>query len=98
MGAAAAYRLAASGLRVLGLDRFDPPHGRGEHAGGSRIIRTAYMEGPEYVPLVRRAYELWHDLEARTGETLLRATGGLMLGRPDTIPVAGALATAREQG
>jgi sarcosine oxidase len=98
MGAAAAYRLAASGLRVLGLDRFDPPHGRGEHAGGSRIIRTAYMEGPEYVPLVRRAYELWHDLEARTGETLLTATGGLMLGRPDTIPVAGALATAREQG
>jgi len=98
MGAAAAYRLAASGLRVLGLDRFDPPHGRGEHAGGSRIIRTAYMEGPEYVPLVRRAYELWHDLEAQTDETLLTVTGGVMLGRPDTIPVAGALSTARAQG
>jgi sarcosine oxidase len=98
MGAAAAHRLATAGLRVLGLDRFEPPHGRGEHAGGSRIIRTAYMEGPEYVPLVRRAYELWHDLQARTGETLLTATGGLMLGRPDTVPVAGALATAREQG
>jgi sarcosine oxidase len=98
MGAAAANRLAASGLRVLGLDRFDPPHGRGEHAGGSRIIRTAYMEGPEYVPLVRRAYELWRDLEAQTGETLLTVTGGVMIGRPDTIPVAGALATARDLG
>jgi sarcosine oxidase len=98
MGAAAAYRLAASGLRVLGLDRFNPPHGRGEHAGGSRIIRTVYMEGPEYVPMVHRAYELWRELEAQTGETLLTVTGGVMLGRPDTIPVAGALATARDRG
>ena len=98
MGSAVAYRLAVGGLRVVGLDRFSPPHGRGEHAGGSRIIRTAYMEGPEYVPLVRRAYELWHELESATGETLLTNTGGLMLGRPDTLPVAGALATARAHG
>jgi sarcosine oxidase len=98
MGAAAAHRLAEAGLSVVGLDRFDPPHGRGAHAGGSRIIRAAYMEGPDYVPLVLRSYDLWRELEAATGESLLTVTGGLMLGRPDSLPVAGALEAARRHG
>jgi sarcosine oxidase len=98
MGAATAYRLASGGLSVIGLDRFSPPHGRGEHAGGSRIIRTAYMEGPEYVPLVHRAYELWRELESLTGETLLTVTGCLMLGRPDSTVVGGALDSVRAHG
>ena len=98
MGAAAANELAARGSRVLGLDRFAPPHDRGAHGGGSRIIRMAYMEGPAYVPLVRAAYPLWRQLEAATGTSLLAPTGGLMLGRSDSFAVAGALATARAQG
>jgi len=63
MGASAAYNLAARGQRVIGLDRYSPPHDRGAHGGGSRIIRMAYLEGAEYVPLVRRSYQLWRDLE-----------------------------------
>jgi sarcosine oxidase len=98
MGAAATWRLAARGADVLGLDRFAPPHHRGAHAGGSRIIRMAYMEGAQYVPLVRRAYPMWRDIEAATGATLLSTTGALMLGRPDTEAVAGSAATAREYG
>jgi sarcosine oxidase len=98
MGSSAAYHLAARGLRVVGLDRFEPPHGRGAHSGGSRIIRTAYMEGAQYVPLVHRAYELWRALERDAGESLLTVTGGLMLGRPDSVTVAGALAAARAHG
>jgi sarcosine oxidase len=94
MGAAAAAELARRGVRVLGLDRFTPPHGRGEHAGGSRIIRLAYAEGEAYVPLLRRAYELWLDL----GGDLLTTTGGLNLGRPDSATVSGALASARKHG
>jgi sarcosine oxidase len=97
MGAAAVRELAARGVRVLGLDRFTPPHERGAHGGGSRIIRMAYMEGPVYVPLVRRAYQLWRELEERTGTSLLRPTGGLMLGRPESVAFGGALATARAQ-
>jgi sarcosine oxidase len=97
MGSSAAYRLAARGFSVLGLDRFDPPHGRGAHSGGSRIIRMAYMEGPQYVPLVRRSMELWRRLEADAGESVLTNTGGLMLGRPESIAFGGALATARTQ-
>src|SRR5690242_6447884 len=94
MGAAAARELAARGVKVLGLDRFAPPHDRGAHAGGSRIIRMAYMEGPFYVPLVRAAYARWRELEERTGTTLLRPTGGLMMGSPETVAFGGALATA----
>jgi sarcosine oxidase len=95
MGAAAAYHLASRGVRVLGLDRFTPPHTRGEHAGGSRIIRKAYAEGREYVPLVLRAYELWHQLGELAGEPLLTETGGLMIGQPGSGQVSGALASAR---
>jgi sarcosine oxidase len=96
MGSAACWHLARRGARVLGVDRFDPPHGHGSSHGRSRIIREAYFESPLYVPLVRRAYELWAELEAATGERLLHQTGGLMLGPPDGAVVAGALASARQ--
>src|SRR5262245_8345820 len=97
MGAAASLALARRGARVLGLDRFSPPHERGAHAGGSRIIRVAYMEGPAYVPLVQESLRLWRDLETATGVSLVEHTGGLMLGRLDSFAVAGALATAQAQ-
>src|SRR6266852_4343391 len=80
MGSAAACHLAAGGQRVLGLDRFQPPHQFGSSHGLTRIIREAYFEHPLYVPLVQRAYQLWADLEKRSGRKLLRQTGGLMIG------------------
>ncbi|HET8589546.1 MAG TPA: N-methyl-L-tryptophan oxidase [Nakamurella sp.] len=95
MGASAACQLAERGLRVVGLDRFTPPHDRGSHAGGSRIIRMAYAEGAGYVPLLRRAYALWSELAERTGERLIVPTGGLMLGPADGAIVGGAAASAR---
>ncbi len=98
MGSAAAYHLASRGARVIGLERFTPPHDQGSHAGGSRIIRQAYFEGAEYVPLVRRAYELWREIEQATGTSLMTITGGLMIGRPQARTVAGSLASARQHG
>jgi sarcosine oxidase len=98
MGASAAYHLASRGLRVVGADRFVPPHERGAHSGGSRIIRMAYMEGADYVPLVRRSYELWRDVEEAAGDALLTRTGGLMLGRPDSATVTGSRAAAAAHG
>lgn len=58
MGSAAALALARRGARVLGLDRFRPPHDRGSSHGDSRITRLATGEGAAYVPLVRRSHEL----------------------------------------
>ena len=79
MGSAAAYQLAKRGNRVLGLDRFSPPHDNGSSHGESRIIRQAIGEGEEYVPLVLRSYELWREIEKTTGKNLLTITGGLTL-------------------
>ena len=95
MGSAAAYHLAKRGRRVLGFDRFHPPHTLGSSHGGTRIIREAYMEDPSYVPHVQRAYDLWAELEAESGKTLLTQTGGLMIGAPDSDVVLGALESAR---
>jgi sarcosine oxidase len=75
MGSAALYHLARRGRRVLGLERFDIPHEHGSSHGHTRIIRLAYFEHSSYVPLLRRAYELWRELEAEAGEELLRITG-----------------------
>jgi len=98
MGSAAVYHLAGSGLRVLGIDRFHPPHDLGSSHGSSRLIRQAYFEGPAYVPLVLRAYELWAELEHHSGRRLLTETGGLMIGRPSSNVVRGSLHGAREHG
>lgn len=75
MGSATAYHLARRGKRVLGLERFDIPHEMGSSHGITRVIRLVYSEHPSYVPLLRRAYELWEELEARAGERLLYLTG-----------------------
>jgi sarcosine oxidase len=96
MGSSAAYRLAKSGLRVLGLDRYHPPHNFGSSHGLTRIIREAYFEDPIYVPLVQRAYELWADLEKRSGRQLLLKTGGLMIGPPEGALVSGASRSAEQ--
>ncbi len=66
MGSAAVAELAARGARVLGLDRASIPNDSGSSHGVNRIIRLAYAEDPRYVPLLRRAYQRWRDLEART--------------------------------
>jgi sarcosine oxidase len=94
MGSAAAHRLSARGARVTGFEQFGPAHDRGSSHGESRIIRQAYYEHPSYVPLVRRAFELWRSLEAESGRPLLTVTGGLMIGPAGSRTVAGSRLSA----
>ncbi|GAA2839764.1 N-methyl-L-tryptophan oxidase [Crossiella cryophila] len=94
MGSAAAYHLAARGSRVLGLDRFGPAHSNGSSHGGSRIIRQSYFEDPAYVPLLLRSYELFDKLANDSGRDVLTVTGGVMIGRPDCLTVAGSKLSA----
>jgi len=98
IGSAVARELAGRGLRVVGFDRHAPPHELGSSHGASRIIREAYFEDPVYVPMVQRAQVLWRALERECGRTLLRTTGGVMLGRADTALVRGALRSAELHG
>ncbi|HVT96917.1 MAG TPA: N-methyl-L-tryptophan oxidase [Acidobacteriaceae bacterium] len=95
MGSAAVYHLASRGARVLGIEQFTPAHEQGSSHGGSRIIRQAYFEGPDYIPLVLRAYELWRKLEADSGTELLHNTGGLTLGSSDGELISRTVAAAR---
>ncbi|PRC42576.1 N-methyl-L-tryptophan oxidase [Mycobacterium sp. ITM-2017-0098] len=96
MGSAAAYHLAARGQRVLGLEKFTPAHDKGSSHGGSRIIRQSYFEDPAYVPLLLRAYQLWDALAADSGRDVYRMTGGLFIGPPDCLTVAGSLRASQE--
>ncbi len=89
MGSAALFHVARRGRRVLGLERFDIPHDRGSSHGVTRIIRLAYYEHPSYVPLLRRAYELWHELERLAGVPLLYTTGSIDAGPPGSAVVEG---------
>jgi sarcosine oxidase len=96
MGSAALFHLASRGKRVLGLEQFDVPNDLGSSAGTNRIIRLAYAEDPRYVPLLRRAYTLWYELEQLAGERLLIQTGGIDAGPEDGAIVAGSRRSCAE--
>ncbi len=94
-GSSAAYHLANRGQRTLGLEQFGPVHSHGSSHGRTRIFRTAYSEGKEYVPLAQRSQVLWQELQSTSGEKILEKTGGLYIGRPDNPTVTGAIESAR---
>jgi sarcosine oxidase len=98
VGSAALFHLARRGHRVLGLDRFPAGHDRGSSHGETRIIRQAYFEHPDYVPLLRRSYELWHELETISGEALFHQVGLLQVGPADGVVVDGVLRAAALHG
>ncbi|MDQ2973228.1 MAG: N-methyl-L-tryptophan oxidase [bacterium] len=80
MGSAGTYQLARSGAKVLGIDRYEPPHIYGSTHGDTRITRLAIGEGAEYVPLVTRSHQLWREIESEVGYELLNQCGGLIMG------------------
>jgi sarcosine oxidase len=82
MGSAATYQLAKAAVRVLGLDRYQPPHDLGSTHGDTRITRVAVGEGHAYVPLVRRSHEIWRELEQESRSEILTQCGGLVLAPP----------------
>lgn len=89
VGSAATHALAKRGHRVLGIDQFSPPHHFGSSHGETRIIRKSYFEHPGYVPLLCRAYELWHILEQEVSEKLYHATGLIEIGPEDGVVIPG---------
>src|SRR5262245_13389180 len=98
VGSAALFHLAKRGVKVLGLDRFPPGHDRGSSHGRTRIIRQAYFEHPNYVPLVLRAYVLWEELSQRSGKQLYHEIGLLQASDPNGRVVPGVLESARKHG
>ncbi len=95
MGSATVWQLARRGRKVLGLEQFDIPHASGSSHGINRIIRLAYYEDPSYVPLLKRAYELWREIESACGEHLLHITGSIDASEPDGVVFTGALESCK---
>jgi len=94
VGSAAAMHLARRGASVLGIDQFHHGHNRGSSHGQTRAIRMAYFEHADYVPLLRRAYQLWNALESDSGRKLFYQVGLLEVGPPEGVVVPGVLEAA----
>ncbi|MDY0406537.1 FAD-dependent oxidoreductase [Virgibacillus sp. 179-BFC.A HS] len=84
MGSMTIWQLAKRGVSVLGFEQFGIGNDRSASGGESRLFRTAYMEGKQYVPMLQAAKKLWRQLEEETGNSLLTLNGGLMIGDPNT--------------
>lgn len=98
VGSQALRALARRGARAIGLERHALVHDRGSSHGRTRIIRKAYFEHPDYVPLLERAYRGWAELEAERGRRLFERTGLLLVGPPEGSVVAGTRRAAAEHG
>lgn len=98
MGSAAVFELARRGKRVLGLEKFDIPNTMGSSHGYTRIIRKAYYEDPSYVMLIKRAYDLWEEIENRAGKELLVKTGSLDAGPADSWVFKGSQQSCVDHG
>ncbi|MFN9220402.1 MAG: N-methyl-L-tryptophan oxidase [Planctomyces sp.] len=97
-GSAALREFSQRGLKVLGLDQYSPPHNLGSSHGETRIIRKAYFEHPDYVPLLHRSWDLWQQLEVESGERLLQRCDLVLSGAPGSEVISGARLAAAEHG
>jgi sarcosine oxidase len=98
MGSSTCYCLAKQGYAVLGLEQFTIPHDQGSHAGQTRIIRKAYFEHADYVPLLERAYKNWSDFQSQTETQLYYPTGLLYAGKPEGMLMKGVRESASRFG
>lgn len=69
-----------SGVEAHGFDSAYPGHPFGASGGESRLFRNFEIDDLEYSPVIRRADELWRELEQRSGQTLRDVSGALLLG------------------
>ena len=98
VGAMTLWQLARAGVSAIGFEQYGIGHDQAAAGGESRIFRTAYLEGAEYVPVLRRAQELWRELETESGRDLLTLNGGLMIGHRDSDAIRNVLASISEFG
>lgn len=81
VGSMALWQLSGMpGIRAVGIEQFGIGHAHGSYAGESRLFRTASKEGARYVPLLRRAREMWRELEAESGRSIYLEVGALSVG------------------
>ncbi|WP_235346286.1 N-methyl-L-tryptophan oxidase [Brevibacterium sp. UCMA 11754] len=95
IGTMSAWQLAKRGFDVTVFEQWNSPNDRGASAGESRIFRTIYKEGPQYVPILKKSHDLWQELEHNQSSQVLQMCGGLMIGHPDQADVAAVISCAQ---
>jgi sarcosine oxidase len=98
VGSMAAWRLAARGRTVHGYERFGVGHDRGAFSGQTRRFSVQSQREPRWTPLALAALDLWRELEAETGRTLLSLVGGMILGPADAPALVSARRSAVDAG
>ncbi|WP_029373900.1 N-methyl-L-tryptophan oxidase [Mycobacterium sp. UM_WWY] len=98
IGSMALWQLARAGVAAIGFEQFTVGHDKSAAGGESRIFRTAYVEGPEYIPYLQRSLDLWRDLESETGAEILTLTSGLTIGSPGGPAITQVLDGCRQYG
>lgn len=96
MGASTCYYVAKQNAKVLGIDRLIVPHDEGSHTGQSRIIRKAYFEHPNYVPILEHAYQNWADIEEEFDQKLFYKTGLYYAGQKEGALISGLMKSAEK--
>jgi sarcosine oxidase len=97
-GSAALWRLAQRGVAVAGVERHGIGHHLGSSHGATRLFRIACQEHPGLAPVALKSLDLWTALGNQTGERLVRQTGCLSTGTPQSRPVSGTIAAAAAAG
>jgi len=98
MGSNAAWRLAARGRSVIGVERFHPGHVQGSTHGKTRIFRVACLEHPHLVPLARQSRDLFRELERSSGLPVVSQSGAVMIGPESSDVIGGTLVAAAAHG
>ncbi|MEP6821591.1 MAG: N-methyl-L-tryptophan oxidase [Chthoniobacterales bacterium] len=96
MGSAILAHAAGRGASAIGIEQHQAVHALGSSHGRSRMIRKSYFENSAYVPLLRRAYELWRELERAAATKIFQATGVLTVGEETREIVAGTRRASQE--
>src|SRR4051794_28501924 len=74
-GSSLAWWLARAGEPVTLVDQFEPGDRRASSGGETRLMRCSHGADADYTAMARRAWTLWRELEAESGEDLVRRCG-----------------------
>lgn len=87
-GSAIAWRLAARGVSVIGVERHSVPNDLGSSHGQTRIFRTVSQNHVSLYSMAMLSRRLWLELEDESGDELLAQTGAMVVGHKDQGRIA----------
>jgi len=98
IGSMALWQASRLSDSVTGFEAHAPAHARSAVGGDTRLFRMLYRGVPDFYPILERSRDLWTELEAETGQSILTRCGGLSIGTADGPYIPKLLETTRING